>query len=186
MRFNDHSELVGLHAFLSASNGSWVNYHDEKLDQVYVARLAAQRGTELHEFACNAIRLGIKLPASKKTLNMYVNDAIGYRMTPEQPLYYSPNAFGTPDTIAFRKNKLRIHDLKTGVIEKDERQLAIYAAYFCLEYKYNPADLDIELRIYQNDQVREYQGDAEAISFIMNRIKDFDKRIDTIRMEALS
>jgi hypothetical protein len=186
MRFNNHSELVGQHAFLSASSSAWVNYNDEKLDQTYISRLAAARGTELHEFACNAIRLGIKLPSSKKTLNMYVNDAIGFRMTPEQPLYYSPYAFGTPDAIGFRRNKLRIHDLKTGIIEKDERQLVVYAAYFCLEYKYQPQDLDIELRIYQNDQVREYVGDPEAITYIMTKIQRFDKRIEAIRMEALS
>jgi hypothetical protein len=117
---------------------------------------------------------------------MYVNDAIGYRMTPEQPLYYSPNAFGTPDSIGFRRNMLRIHDLKTGVIEKDDRQLKVYAAYFCLEYKYRPEDINIELRMYQNDDVRITTPEPTDITYIMDKIKAFDKRIETIRMEALS
>lgn len=186
MRFNDHSRLEGQHSFLSASSNAWVNYTDEKLDTVYLSRLAAARGTELHDFACQAIRLGIKLPSSKKTLNMYVNDAIGYRMTPEQTLYYSENAFGTADAIGFRRNKLRIHDLKNGVHEKNHRQLEVYAAYFCLEYRYDPHNIEIEMRIYQNDEVRIFEGDPETIVRIMNKIKDFDKRIEAIRMEALS
>lgn len=47
---------------------------------------------------------------------MYVNDAIGYKMTPEQTLFYSENCFGTADSISYRSGLLRIHDLKTGVI----------------------------------------------------------------------
>ena len=54
---------------------------------------AAQYGTELHELAAKLIELGIKLPKSNKTLNMYVNDCIGFRMTPEVTFYFSENAF---------------------------------------------------------------------------------------------
>jgi hypothetical protein len=186
MRFTQHSALEGQHAFLSASSSAWVNYSDEKLDAVYVNRLAAARGTELHEFAANAIRLGIKLPSSKRTLNMYVNDAIGFGMTPEVVLYHSDNAFGTADAIGFKRNRLRIHDLKMGVIEKNHRQLEVYAAYFCLEYKFKPEDIEIIMRIYQNDEIREFEGDPDSINYIINKIKDFDKRIEAIRMEALS
>lgn len=186
MRFNDHSALKDQHSFLSASSSAWVNYNDDKLDQVYVARLAAARGTELHEFAANAIRLGIKLPSSKKTLNMYVNDVIGFRMQPEVCLYYSPNAFGTADAIGFRRNKLRVYDLKTGVIEKDERQLLVYVAYFCLEYRYKPTDFEMDLRIYQNDEVRMYEGNPDSVTHIMDKIKAFDARIEAIREEALA
>jgi hypothetical protein len=32
---------------------------------------------------------------------MYVNDAIGYNMKVEQPLYYSENCFGHADTLCF-------------------------------------------------------------------------------------
>lgn len=184
MIFNPHSNLVGQHAFLSASKYHWINYEDEKIDLVYMTALAAKRGVELHEFANEAIRLGIKLPRSDKTLNLYVNDAIGYRMTSEQVLYYSDNCFGTADTIAFRRNKLRVHDLKTGVTNTSEHQLEVYAAMFCLEYRVKPFEIEIELRIYQNDEVRIYEADPDVITHIMDKIVTFDKRIAAIRMEA--
>ena len=95
MNFNKHSNLEGQHAFLSPSNYHWINYDEEKLSNVYLKHLATLKGTELHDFACKAISLGIKMPKSQKTLNLYINDAIGFKMTPEQPLYYSDNCFGT-------------------------------------------------------------------------------------------
>ena len=115
MNFAKHSNLEGQHAFLSASGYHWINYSEEKIADAYAKYRAAQRGTALHAFAAQCIKLGQRLPKSQKTLNMYVNDAIGYKMTPEQILYYSPNCFGTADAISFRKDILRIHDLKTGV-----------------------------------------------------------------------
>lgn len=63
-------------------------------------------------------------------MNMYVNDAISFRMVPEQILFYSENCFGTADTIVFRNGTLRIHDLKTGVVPAHMEQLEIYAALF--------------------------------------------------------
>ena len=101
-----------------------------KLQNHYSKFLATQKGTELHDFAARCITLGQKLPKSQKTLNMYVNDAIGFKMVPEQPLFYSENCFGTTDAIAFRNRMLRIHDLKTGVIPAHMEQLEIYAALF--------------------------------------------------------
>lgn len=133
MNFNRHFELEGLHAFLGPSKYHWLNYSEEKMADSYLNFLAAQRGTELHAFAAQCIRLGQKLPKSQKTLNMYVNDAIGFRMTPEQPLFYSENCFGTADAISFRKDILRIHDYKSGAIPAHIEQLEIYAALFCLE-----------------------------------------------------
>ena len=91
MLFNNHKDLEGSHAFLGASKYHWINYDPEKLAATYKNYLATLKGTELHDFAAKAINLGVKLPKAKKTLNMYVNDAIGYSMTPEQVLYYSPN-----------------------------------------------------------------------------------------------
>lgn len=108
MNFNKHSNLEGQHAFLGASKYHWINYSEEKVADAYAKFLATQRGTMLHAFAAQCILLGQKLPKSQKTLNMYVNDAIGYKMTPEQILYYSPNCFGTADAISFRNNMLRI------------------------------------------------------------------------------
>lgn len=180
-----HSDLVGRHAFLSASKYHWTNYDDEKLDRVFLTAMAAQRGTELHAFAHEAIRLGIKLPRGQKTLNMYVNDAIGYRMTSEQILFYSDNCFGTADTLSFRKNLLRIHDLKTGVIPASVRQHEVYAALFCLEYRMKPFDIQMEFRIYQNDEVQVFDGDPDIIIHIMEKIISFDRRIETLKAEVL-
>jgi hypothetical protein len=185
MIFNAHSDLEGRHAFLSASKYHWINYDDDKLDRTYRTALAAQKGSQLHEFAMNAIRLGINLPRNQKTLNAYVNDAIGFRMTPEQILYFSDNAFGTADTISFRNKKLRIHDLKTGTIPSSVHQLEVYAALFCLEYREKPAELDMELRIYQNDDVAVYIPDPGDIINIMDKIRHFDEMIRALRMEVL-
>ena len=133
MRFNEHSDLAGKHAFLSASSHHWLNYDEERLTERWLNAQAARRGTELHAFAHESIRLGIKLPNNQKTLNRYVNDAIGFRMRCEQVLYFSPNCFGTADAIALNRETLRIHDLKTGVIPGHMEQLEIYAALFCME-----------------------------------------------------
>ena len=182
MNFNSHLKLEGQHAFLSASKYHWVNYDEDKLALSFSKFLAAQRGTRIHEFASEAIKLGIKLPKTKKTLNMYVNDAIGYKMTPEQPLYYSDNCFGTADTISFRQNILRIHDLKTGTTPTSARQLEVYAALFCLEYNVKPIDIDIELRIYQSDEAIIYIPIPDDIIYIMDKIIVFDKQIDKLKI----
>ena len=183
MNFNDHSRLVGTHAFLSASNYHWINYDLEKLSERFLTASAAKRGTELHVFASEAIRLGIKLPKTSKTLNMYVNDAIGYRMTPEQVLFYSPNCFGTADAISFKRNLLRIHDLKTGVTKASMHQLEIYAAMFCLEYNFKPFNIDIILRIYQEDEIVELHPERDEITHLMDKIITFDKHLEKLRQE---
>ena len=183
MKFFDHSKLKGLHAFLGASKYAWLNYSDEKLVQTYRNSLAVQRGTELHEFAAQCIRLGQKLPRSHRTLNMYVNDAIGFHMTPEQVLYYSGNCFGTADSISFRNNFLRIHDLKTGTIPASMDQLLIYEALFCLEYKVDPRKIQNELRIYQLDDMQIMNPEPDVIIDICDRIKRADKIINQIRSE---
>lgn len=112
---------------------------------------------------------------------MYVNDAIGYRMTPEQILYYSGNCFGTADTISFRNGLLRIHDLKTGVTPAHMEQLEIYAALFCLEYDMKPCDINMELRIYQNDEIIFHNPSTEDIVPIMDKIITFDKIINKMK-----
>ena len=112
MNFNNHSNLEGQHAFLGASKYHWINYSEDKVADAYSKFLATQKGTVLHAFAAQCISLGQKLPKSQKTLNMYVNDAIGYKMTPEQTLFYSENCFGTADSISYRSGLLRIHDFK--------------------------------------------------------------------------
>lgn len=170
-----------MHAFLGASKYHWINYDADKIAASYLNHLATIRGTELHEFAAQCIRLGQKLPKSHKTLNMYVNDAIGYKMIPEQILVYSENCFGTTDAISFRNNFLRIHDLKTGVTPAKIEQLMIYAALFCLEYEIKPGSIEMELRIYQNNEILHHEPTAEEILPIMDKIITFDKIIDNIK-----
>ena len=84
MNFNNHSNLEGCHAFLGASQYHWINYDEEKLADSYTRKQAVLRGTVLHDFAAQCIRLRQKLPDIQQTLNMYVNDAVGFKMTPEQ------------------------------------------------------------------------------------------------------
>lgn len=183
MNFNEHSNLIGQHAFLSPSKYHWLNYDDEKLINTYARAAASERGVRLHDFARECIELGIKLPRSRKTLNMYVNDAIGYGLTPEQPLYFSDNCFGTADAIGFKRKVLRVHDYKSGVIPGSMRQLEVYAALFCLEYNVNPNDIYIELRMYQNDDVLIEEPLQETILYVMNKIIVFDKMIEKIKSD---
>ena len=181
MNFNSRFALAGQHAFLSPSNYHWINYTDQKLEARFYSAQAARKGTELHEFAHKAIELKIRMPRSQKTLNMYINDAIGFKMQPEQILYYSDNCFGTADTISFNKRLLRIHDLKNGITATSSHQLEVYAALFCLEYNYSPYDIDMDLRIYQNDEIRSYSPDPSIIERIMDTIIIFDARIEFLK-----
>lgn len=184
MIFREHSQkLVGAHAFLSASKYHWIRYDEEKLIRMFNAQRETQRGTELHELAQRLIKQGIKLPESKKTLNMYVNDAIGFRMKPEQVVFYSENCFGTVDAIQFSRNLLRIHDYKSGMVEASMDQLRIYAAIFCLEYDLVPFQIEIELRIYQNDAIVIEKVDPSDVMLIMDKIIVFDRRIKFLRSE---
>lgn len=183
MNFNKHLQLVGQHAFLGASKYHWINYDEAKVAEAYARYLAVQKGTVLHDFAAQCIRLGQKLPRSQKTLNMYVNDAIGFKMTPEQILFYSENCFGTADAISFRNGYLRIHDLKTGLVPAKMEQLMIYAALFCLEYKVKPAEIDMELRLYQSDDILVHNPVADEILPIIDKIISFDKIITKIKSE---
>ena len=109
MNFINHSNLEGLHAVFSPSQCSWLRYDDEKAIEVYSNKKAAELGTRLHEWAKTTIDLKLKQPRSKKTIYMYVNDAIGFKMDTEVVLYYSDRFFGTADAICFRDNILRIH-----------------------------------------------------------------------------
>lgn len=174
MEFNRHLDLEGLHAPFSASSSSWIRYSDEKALDVYLNKKASERGTRMHAWAKETIDLGIKQPRSKKTIYAYVNDAIGFKMNTEVVLFYSVRFFGTADAISFRNNTLRIHDLKTGKREAHIEQLLVYAALFCLEYKVKPENIEIELRIYQNDEILYHKPDAEEVREIMNKIIHLD------------
>lgn len=175
MRFNNHSNLEGLHAPFGASKSSWLRYDDEKAIEIYKSLKAKEVGTRLHAWAAETIKLGIKQPRTNKTLSAYINDAIGFKMEPEVVLFYSEYFFGTADSICFRNNFLRIHDLKTGSTPAKMEQLEIYAALFCLEYNIKPGEIEIELRLYQNDEVIVHNPTAEDILPIMDKIVHLNK-----------
>lgn len=203
MIFNDHSKLEGQHAFLGASTYHWLRWDDENLEKRYYGQFAQTIGTALHELAKDLIQNRIKLAKTdKKIIDItlgklmiprgaydseeilidllpFVNDAIGFRMTPEVILYYSMSCFGTSDAIGFDEfNKiLRIHDYKSGAIPAKMDQLMIYAALFCLEYKKNPFDFTTELRIYQNREVVTSIPEPTEIEGVMNLIISKNKSI---------
>ena len=183
MIFNQHYNLEGLHAPFSASQSSWLNYDDAKAIEVYNNKKATEMGTRLHDWAKRTIDLGIKQPKSKKTIYAYVNDAIGFKMNTEVVLYYSDRFFGTADAICFRNGILRIHDLKTGKTKVHMEQLMVYAALFCLEYRIKPSDIDIELRIYQSNEVIYANPTAEDIVPIMDKIVHLNKILEKIDYE---
>ena len=184
MNFNKHLNLEGLHAPFSASQSSWLRYDDAKAIDVYRNRKAAEMGSKLHEWVKDTIDLGIKQPRSNKTLYAYVNDAIGFKMNTEVVLFYSERFFGTADAICFRNGKLRIHDLKTGKGKVTMDQLEVYAALFCLEYKIKPGDIEMELRIYQNDTVVVHTPTAEDILPVMDKIVHLDKLLLKLEQEG--
>lgn len=206
------SELEGMHAFMSPSQFHWINYTKDKLVERYLNAQATERGTRLHEFAKEAIELNQRLAGAHNTLTMFVNDAIGYKMEPELPLFYSWNCFGTADALVYRKNFLRIHDLKTGKTDAHFEQLRIYAALFCLHYQqlvkklrreglddgdiarrldvsqrelhFNPEQMSgIELRIYQLGEVRVEEADPAEIRRLMDIIVSFDEVIRNMKTE---
>lgn len=192
MHFNRHPELSGKHAFLSPSNYHWLNYSPQKIEARYFTARAAQRGSDLHALACEAIRLGVPLDVEEnKALGYYVNDCIAWGMVPEQALYYSDNAFGTADAIRFDPSffdidtgLLRISDLKTGISPSSPVQLECYAALFCLEYGVDPYRVRFQLRIYQRDEVLLFEPPSAGIEAIMNKYIEFNQQIELLKEAA--
>lgn len=184
MNLNEHLELKGRHAILSPSKHYWLHYDSkEKFEKLVRSADAVRKGIEDHEFACMCIQKRRRLdPKAKDTLAMYVNDAIGFKMEPEQVLYYSENCFGTADAIRFdeRKKILRIHDLKTGIAPASMDQLLGYAGLFCLEYKTKPATIKTELRIYQNNDIQIYEPDSEELTEVIDQIILANKWVNEI------
>lgn len=181
MDWQEHWDLVGKHAFLSPSQYHWVNDDLKKLETRYFNYEAKKLGTELHEYAATAIRLRRKQPRNNDTVNRYINDALGFRMRPEQPLYFSRNCFGTADAISFERSLLRIHDLKTGTVPANKTQVDLYEAIFCLEYMQDPHEIDSLLRIYQNNEIEEWSPDPDYISDLMTKIREFDAHLERLR-----
>lgn len=183
MRWNNHYNVEGTHAILSCSQNSWIRKTDEEFDEWVSNTKAAEEGTKLHAIAADLIAHRIRVEKQPTTFNMYVNDAIGFKMTPERVLYYSPYCYGTADAIVFNEKKgfLRIHDLKTGRIPAHFEQLCLYASLFCLEYgrilNFKPGDIDNELRIYQNNDIRIESASLDVISHYMDLIVARDRRL---------
>lgn len=205
MIFNSHSDLEGKHALLAASKHSWLDYDDERLWKAYVNSFATDIGTLVHSYAKDKIIFRQRMEDNQSERNAmmlhllrnripcevvptegifynlmtYVNDAIGFKMTPEIVLYYSPYVFGTTDAISYSRGILRIHDLKTGTSPASMDQLMIYAGLFYLEYKQRAplAKSKTELRIYQNQEVIVHTPTSDEISAIMERIIHSDRVI---------
>lgn len=180
MIFNEHYGLEGKHAFLSPSNYHWINYDPEKLEAVYARSKAAAVGSQLHDLAKQCIIHGVKLARSSNALNSYVNDCIGFKMKPEQVLYFSEYCFGTADAISFRQKKLKIFDLKTGETKASMNQLLVYAAIFCLEYSIDPRTIHTELRIYQGTECLIHEPEVDEITSIIDQILLFDRLLAKI------
>lgn len=187
--FKSHPKLEGSHAFLSPSNYHWLNYTEAKLIERLTTTEAAALGTRLHAWAAEAISLGRVQPADGDILSAYINDALEYGMTPEQPLFYSFNCYGTADAIHFEeypedekyRGFLRVHDFKSGVSKTSTDQLYVYSAIFCLEYEYRPFEIEGELRIYQGDEVRMYELDRGYLANVYDKIRTSDSIIQQRR-----
>jgi len=181
MDWKDYSKLTNSHAFLSPSRYHWLNYDNEKLLDTFRNHKRAALGTRLHALAAQLIDLARRQPQTAEAFNAFVNDAIGFGMRPEVLLYYSPRCYGTADTISHDNGVLRIHDLKTGatpVPPGATKQLLIYAALFCLDYKIDPIDLSgVHLRIYQNEEILEFDPSEQELLRTTRRIVEADKML---------
>lgn len=138
----------------------------------------------MHEQAERDILYRLKRPKNKETFNMYVNDAIGFRMDPEVRLKYSDWCYGTADALSFRNGKLRIHDLKTGSVPAHWEQILTYAALFCLQNDIRPADIPIELRLYQSNDIQVIHPEVEDIAHAMDSIVTKSKWLEDISEEV--
>lgn len=205
MNWNQHRNLEGSHAFLSASKYGWLSKTNEEIVQSYTNSFAQSIGTLSHAFAADYIRFREKLKKSdSRTLKMdlmrkgipeyaidirafyptvmrYVNDSIDYMMDPEVLLYYSDLCFGTADSIQVSNGVLRIHDLKTGTTVAKIEQLKIYAALFFLEYGQKPERLRTELRIYQSDDIIVHEPEVDEIREVMDAIVEKDRVLQKLK-----
>ena len=205
MNWNQHRNLEGSHAFLSASKYNWLSKTNEEIVQSYTNSFAQAIGTLSHAFAADYIRFREKLKkGDSRTLKMdlmrkgipeyaidiraffptvmrYVNDSIDFMMDPEVLLYYSDLCFGTADSIQMSNGVLRIHDLKTGTTVAKIDQLKIYAALFYLEYGQKPERLRTELRIYQSDDIIVHEPEVDEIREVMDTIVEKDRVLQKLK-----
>lgn len=186
MNWKSYSHLKNSHAFLSPSKYHWLHYDESKLVTTYRNFKKISLGSQYHDIASRLIKLAIRLPPNGATLNSFVNDAIGYKMESEMVLYYSPNCYGTADAISFRDGVLRIHDLKTGSSNASMDQLMIYAALFVLDYAVSNKELkETVLRIYQNDEIIEFNPSTKDVFTVVSIIIRADKIINQLEKTIL-
>lgn len=198
MKWNDHKEYEGKHAFMGGSNYHWLNYDSQAFENRYYSRYSQDIGTTLHQLAHECIVNRIKInkhdihliemamnkafiPKDAYDPNLilmnlipFVNDAIGFHMSSEVLLFVNQFCFGTADAIGYNEieRTLRVHDYKSGSTPAKIEQCYIYIAMFCIEYKVDPRKLKlIEARIYQNCECLIDNPSADVILDIMSVIE---------------
>ena len=191
MRYeNRNRKLLGseLHDFVKAQISLCQKVTNQKqlVQNIATFIYAKYQSLDNLKFGLSIIRDIKKLPKEVfETLKLYINDAIGFGMDPEVVLFYSEKFFGTADAISFRNNILRIHDLKTGELAASMDQLLVYVALFCLEYRVKLSDIaNIELRIYQNNEITIHNPAIDEIGPIMDKIIHLNKLLEKVDEEV--
>lgn len=209
----NHPEVSGKHAILSPSGHHWTNYNfnePQDFEKKYRSYFAQNLGTLVHAYAESHIKYRYKVTKNDKrsfvfellqndiprncynpdlvfdNVMNYINDAIGFKMESEVPLYYSRYCFGTADAINYTPGVLKISDLKTGTTPASMDQLLIYAGLFFLQcgkdLEATPDNTTVELRIYQLGEVIEVVPLPEDIYEVMDKIKLASDFIQELRM----
>ena len=180
-----------LHSFACGNIKAYESYDEENLDDVRKGFRNFIRGRyPLDQDKTAPLAFSILdnmryIPEeSWLSVAQFINDSCQYKMNSEQPLWYSDNAFGTADAISFFRNKLRIHDLKTGDTQSKILQLEIYAALFCLEYHKDPEQIKIELAIYQFGEINKAAGDPKDIRDLMDLIIEDDRVLNMMSLDG--
>lgn len=180
-----------LHSFASGNIKAYESYDEENLDDVRKGFRNYVRGRyPLDQDKTSALAFmfldNMRYVPEESWLSVaqFINDGCQYKMNSEQPLWYSDNAFGTTDAISFYRNKLRIHDLKTGDTPAKIMQLNIYAALFCLEYHKHPDQIKIELAIYQFGNVTKESPDSKDIRDLMDLIVEDDRVLNLMSLDG--
>lgn len=171
------------HAIMSPSQNAWLNYDEAKLYKLFHQKNIKALGSRLHEFVKEAISLKRRL-AGNDSISCFTNDCIKHNMVPEYFIFYSENAFGTADAIYYSKTEgvLKIFDLKTGMNKASFKQLELYACYFLLSMDIKPI-IKIILRIYQFNEIFEFQPKQKDLEDLMNRIVWIDNLLNSFKLE---
>lgn len=178
-------EYAASQIILEHNKTSVKNIISDVENYIYTKYTSLSDSNELPNYALKLIKNVGALPKEVfEAVKLYINDAIGYRMTVEQPVVYSKKIYGTADSIIFKNNLLRIHDLKTGFNPAHMDQLEGYAALFCLEYGIKPSDIEFELRLYQWDGVLIHKPTVEDLLPIIDQIIFVNKNAEKFEKET--